>query len=258
MAKVISFGVSKGGAGKTTSLAVTSYLLAKEGYKVLAIDLDLQGSLTKILSQRDIFDFDEMTILEAMKDQDALRYTVPIIENLDLIPSNDCFALLPKYLYNEYPSKLVMTCLDRTLRDARKQYDFILLDCPASCLSEATLNALVASDYAIVLFETSEFCWEAIPRFIETVQSTKEKANAKLELAGILTNVIDVRSRKENQDYVDKLNKEYPGMRFENIVNRTTKTRRLQKKGFSEDNPELEQAVEPFKPFVKELLSRVQ
>jgi arsenite-transporting ATPase len=51
--RYIMFG-GKGGLGKTTFSAATSYYLAKKGYKVLVFSVDPQASLTDIF-QRDIF-----------------------------------------------------------------------------------------------------------------------------------------------------------------------------------------------------------
>ena len=39
----------KGGTGKTTTTLILSYLLSRKGYKVLAVDLDPQASLTLAL-----------------------------------------------------------------------------------------------------------------------------------------------------------------------------------------------------------------
>ncbi|MQS77129.1 ParA family protein, partial [Lactobacillus halodurans] len=47
-AKVLSFLNFKGGVGKTSTTALTSYNLAKLGYKVLAIDFDPQANLTSL------------------------------------------------------------------------------------------------------------------------------------------------------------------------------------------------------------------
>ena len=65
MAKVISFALQKGGVGKTTATALTSYLLSQD-YKVFAVDFDSQGNLTQLLTQQDVYEFRGTTILEAI------------------------------------------------------------------------------------------------------------------------------------------------------------------------------------------------
>ncbi|WP_350494372.1 ParA family protein [Peribacillus frigoritolerans] len=44
-ATVITVGLQKGGVGKSTSSGILSYFLSREGYKVLAVDMDSQGNL---------------------------------------------------------------------------------------------------------------------------------------------------------------------------------------------------------------------
>ena len=52
MAITITMGIQKGGCGKSTTAGILSYLLSRDGYKVLAIDLDSQGNLTELLSNQ--------------------------------------------------------------------------------------------------------------------------------------------------------------------------------------------------------------
>ena len=40
-------GIQKGGCGKSTTTGILSYLLREDGYRVLAIDMDSQGSATR-------------------------------------------------------------------------------------------------------------------------------------------------------------------------------------------------------------------
>ena len=83
----------KGGSGKTTSSAHLAQRLALKGYRVLAIDLDPQASLTALHGVQPEFD-----LLDGGTLYDAIRYEDPVpiaevirktyIPNLDLIPGN--------------------------------------------------------------------------------------------------------------------------------------------------------------------------
>ena len=53
MAKVISCAHEKGGVGKTTTTVSLGIGLAREGKKVLLLDADPQGDLTKCLGVKD-------------------------------------------------------------------------------------------------------------------------------------------------------------------------------------------------------------
>ena len=58
--KVISVVNYKGGVGKTTFVANIAAKLAKEGKKVLLIDLDPQGSLTFSFIKVDLFNSNDI------------------------------------------------------------------------------------------------------------------------------------------------------------------------------------------------------
>ena len=84
MGVIISFGIQKGGVGKSTTTGISSYLLSKE-YKVLAVDFDSQGNLTQFLIQKNIYDFTHKTVLEALKEKNPTPYIYKITEpNLQL------------------------------------------------------------------------------------------------------------------------------------------------------------------------------
>src|SRR5699024_7972275 len=59
--------------------------------------------------------------------------------------------------------------LHLTLTELKDDYDYIFIDTPPA-LSEQTTNALAASDFVIVLYECSKFCYSAIDNFMETVE----------------------------------------------------------------------------------------
>ncbi len=66
MATCITFGIQKGGVGKTTTAALSSWLLSRNS-RVLAVDMDSQGNLTQVLSRRPPESFAGRTVLEALK-----------------------------------------------------------------------------------------------------------------------------------------------------------------------------------------------
>ncbi|MFP3490536.1 AAA family ATPase, partial [Staphylococcus sp. SIMBA_130] len=63
----------KGGSGKTTSSIHTAQRLALKGYRILAVDIDPQASLTSLFGYRPEYDF-----LESGTIYDAIRYVDPV------------------------------------------------------------------------------------------------------------------------------------------------------------------------------------
>jgi len=88
MATCITFGIQKGGVGKTTTAALSSWLLSRKS-RVLAVDMDSQGNLTQVLSRRPPESFAGRTVLEALKKGRPDTYIHRIEESLHLLPADD-------------------------------------------------------------------------------------------------------------------------------------------------------------------------
>ncbi len=260
----ITFGIQKGGCGKTTTTGITAHILAQEYNKrVLVVDMDSQGNQTEYLARVDIYDFDGRTIFEALKEGDVRPYIVPLSDNLHVVPATDILATFSYWLYHDgrtqYPeaSGMHLKALRKALEPVQDAYDYILIDTPPH-IGEQTLNSLVASDYVVVMFESSKFCLSAVERFFETVAFVQGQLNPDLKVAGILRNLNDKR-RSDMKDLIELCGEQYPDWVFESIIDRMAATGRLALTGFDEsENRELKKAIEPYREFVKELIGRVQ
>lgn len=252
---MITFGISKGGASKTTTAGITGYLLS-QNHKVLLVDIDSQGNLTSFLSgEDDICNvFEEQTVLEAIKEEDVRPYILSISQNLDIIPSNDYLSLLPRYLYRDFKGRDPNYVLQQSLKPVMEHYDYIIIDTPPS-LSEMTINAVFASDSVVIMFDGSQFCYYAIEKFLEICAAAKEKGNERLEVAGILFSIVDQRTL-DTRAMLDLIDDEFAGYRFDTIIKRKAATKRLPIFGFT-DNPEIKKATEQYTDFIKELKERV-
>jgi chromosome partitioning protein len=258
MAKIITFGISKGGCSKTTSSAITAYLLS-QNEKVLAIDMDGQGNLTSILTgEYDICNvFEERTVLEAILEGKAEPYIVNVYRNLDLLPSNDFLATLSRKMYE---NNLKLNALEIALESVMNHYDWIIIDTPPA-LSEQTLMPLSTrspeGSFAVIMFDGSMLTYYAIPKFMEIIEETRERFNSNLQTLGILFNLIDAKA-KENEAMQKVIDQDYPNLRFNSIIRRRATTRRLAINGLNQENKELHNALELYIPFVKEMKERVQ
>lgn len=261
-AKVITFGLQKGGVSKTTSTGVFAHLLSKDGYKTLGIDMDSQGNLTEFLSDQSSNAFKNNSIFEAIVTKKPKDYIVNISENLDLIPANNYLALFSKWLYIErlpnneiyrYKGK-VYEQLKLMIDEIRDEYDFILIDTPPA-LSEQTTNALYTSNYVLVMFEASKFCYSAIPNFMESVEVSQELSPYDVEPVGMIRTLNDKR-RSDSKYFNNKIAEDYPDLIFDTVITRKASTGRLPLFGFV-DNSELSQALEQYKEVYKQFMERI-
>lgn len=238
-------------------------MLREDGYRVLAIDMDSQGNLTELLTGQPSNEFIDRSVLEAMQHHDVKSYLVPISENLDLLPATNFLATLPRWIYTgiTYKGETIpfsgnpSLILDKTLEQVRDEYDFIIIDTPPS-LSEQTTNALCASEYVVVLFESSNWCYSAIPNFMDSVESANEFGHRDTKVIGILRTLNDVR-RTDAKAFNEMIEEDYPDAVFQTVITRKAPVGRLALYGFNE-NPELKQALDPYKSFYKELIERVK
>lgn len=151
---VINF---KGGSGKTTTAAHLAQKLALDGYRVLAIDLDPQASLSALHGIQPEFDLpDGGTIYDAIRYDDPLPLRSVIqktyFTNLDLIPGNlDLmeFEHTTPMALRERSGNLFFTRVGDALADVESDYDTVVIDCPPQ-LGFLTMSALSAATAILV------------------------------------------------------------------------------------------------------------
>lgn len=214
MTKVISFLNHKGGVGKTTSTINVGAALALLGKKVLLIDFDPQASLTQSLG----IDNSKETIFTALKNEVNNSGSLPIINkqsNLDIVPSNIELINAEIMLSSEMARERF---LDTLISKVKKQYDFILIDCPPA-LGIISINAMVASDEIIIPVQTEVLSLHGMFSIIDTIKKAQVKLNTKLLLRGFLLTQYDGRTAL-HKDVVENVKKMYNEKVFKTIIRR--------------------------------------
>lgn len=146
----------KGGVSKTTTAMTLAQGLSLRGHKVLAIDLDPQGSLTTlfgILPQTEVAE--DMTALPLLRGEHvaidhAVRQTY--WDGIDLVTAAPTLFAAEFAIPSQHgqPSRTnFWSVLSRGLIGARTSYDVIVIDTPPA-LSYLTINALMAADGIVV------------------------------------------------------------------------------------------------------------
>jgi chromosome partitioning protein len=254
MAITICFCVQKGGVGKTTTSAITAHLLSKES-RVLAVDFDSQGNLTQFLTQRNIYDFEGRTALEACQEKDPRPYIYRINDNLHILPAEDFLSLFARYLYDKYTGHRSLL-LKETLDVVKDDYDYIIIDLPPN-LGEQTVNGLSAADYAVIMLQSEPFCYDAVDRFTEFLIEAQKNANPDLRMAGILTSMLDTRASLDN-GIIDRARDTYGDVVFNTTIKRRTRLKEFSVSGVLESTKADRDALEQYYQFVEELKQRVK
>ncbi|MBR6413722.1 MAG: ParA family protein [Oscillospiraceae bacterium] len=200
--QVIAVANQKGGVGKSTSVFCLGAGLARKGKKVLLVDVDPQGDLTKMLGVRTPHEL-PVTLSSLLTDvvsqvDDSCPQTDAAIlhhaEGFDFIPANRTLSAVEVNLINVMSRE---TVLQRLLDSVKKNYDFVLLDCRPS-LGMLVINALSAADQVLIPVQADYLAAEGMTELVGTVQAIKRQINPKLKVGGIfLTMANETNFRKE-------------------------------------------------------------
>lgn len=150
----------KGGSGKTTTAAHLAQHFALQGFRVLAIDLDPQASLSALHGYQPEFDVEENgTLYGAIRYDDGRRELADIIRPtyfplLDIIPANielmEFEHETPKALAQRQDGDpLFFARVARVLGSVEDRYDVVVIDCPPQ-LGFLTLSALCAATAVLI------------------------------------------------------------------------------------------------------------
>ena len=151
----------KGGSAKTTTSLYLAQFLALRGYRVLALDLDPQASLTSMFGIQPEFDLGENdTIYGAIRYDDRRRPLADIIRStyfsgIDLVPGNlelmEFEHETPRALMkSKRPAgQMFFKRVGAALSDVEANYDIVVVDCPPQ-LGYLTLGALCAATSLLI------------------------------------------------------------------------------------------------------------
>lgn len=155
--QIISVVNYKGGSGKTTSSAHLAQRLALKGYRVLAIDLDPQASLSALHGIQPEIDLETSgTIYDVVRYDNAVPIREVIrptyIRGLDLIPGNlelmEFEHATPAAILSG-GARSFFTRVRDALNDVDDDYDVVIVDCPPQ-LGFLTMSSLSASTGVLV------------------------------------------------------------------------------------------------------------
>ncbi|HEX2088111.1 MAG TPA: AAA family ATPase [Solirubrobacteraceae bacterium] len=206
MAETIAILSQKGGTGKTTSVRTLTDVLRRLDLRVLAVDLDPQGNLS------DYFDVDpeaSPTIGDVLSGRAKAREAV----HDDVVPANLSLAEAELALAGKMGRELT---LKRALKDLKRDYDIVFLDCPPT-LGLLTVNALVAADWALLSAEAQYFAMQGVEQALEVVELARDSLNPDLEWLGVVFNIADMRTI-HSRDAYQALREEFGDKVFDTTI----------------------------------------
>lgn len=187
MKKIVSIANQKGGVGKTTLSVNLAYNLAVSGHKTLLIDIDPQGNATSSLNVKKPrhggtyrflvtgeYHADEIEKIEGCK-------------NLELLAASYSLRDLEAGIKGEKDHRLY---LKTAFHQAKKNWDYILIDCPPS-LGMLTANALAVSDEILIPIQPEFLAMEGLAQMIEAQKLVQREVNPELKVGGIVMNMMD-------------------------------------------------------------------
>ncbi|MCD7954311.1 MAG: ParA family protein [Lachnospiraceae bacterium] len=193
--QIICLGNQKGGVGKTQTCVNLGVDLARQGKKVLIVDLDPQASATISLGfpRPDQFPVTVSTVLgKILTDQpiDPGEGILHQAEGVDLMPADIQLSGMEVSLVNMISRE---TVLRQYLDTVKSQYTHILIDCQPS-LGMLTVNALAAATRIIVPVQAEYLPAKGLEQLLQTVGKVRRQINPTLQIDGILLTMVDKRT----------------------------------------------------------------
>lgn len=193
--QVIAVANFKGGSAKTTTALYLTQFLALQGFRVLAIDLDPQASLSAMFGYQPEFDLSEGETLYGAIRYDAARRPMREVvretyfDGVSLVPGN--LELM------EFEHHTPRAMAERTLRGAdvffrrvgaaiaevAEDFDIVVIDCPPQ-LGYLTMGALNAATAMLITIHPQMVDVASMNQFLlmtSDVMSVIEEAGGRLD-----------------------------------------------------------------------------
>lgn len=201
-AKVVIFGIHKGGEGKTTSaFNLASFFAMKKGKKMLVIDLDSSANATITMvknmacADRSLYD----VVIGRCSMRDLVCETT--VENLHIVPSGENMKGFARAISNESGAdyRLVDILEGSGLVN---EYDYIFVDSPPQ-LELITSNGLAAADYLVVPMQCTRYSVKGLVDILAEANKLKKRVNPKLCFLGAFISRFNVVTNIDRDVYKD-------------------------------------------------------
>lgn len=190
---LVAVGNQKGGTGKTTVTVNLAAALGFGGYRCLILDLDPAAGATKHLGVPGNSFAGTLELLTTDETLDALAITERMPKNVELVPSRTQLSELDSLLSRFVDRTRI---LDRTIEQARKNYDFILLDTAPSAADITTVAAYSTTEWFMLSAFPHPLSLAGIDEALKDVADVRRHRNPNLEVLGVVFSNVDGRASR--------------------------------------------------------------
>lgn len=198
--KILAVCNQKGGVGKTTTTLNLANALKESGQRVLVMDADPQGNLTRSLVPEQANRKQSLSEL-IHYNVAGMTYTPEMFithtDTLDIIVSSKILAAANSLLGTVSDSNTVLKTALAILTHNGADYDVVLTDC-APALDLLVVNALNASTGIIIPTEPADYSIDGIVSVVETITRIQNTTNPDLKIEQIVINKFDTRKKNHH------------------------------------------------------------
>jgi len=207
----------KGGVGKTHLCWLIAGVCEEQKRRCLVLDLDKQGNISTTLLGSDISgDGCEHFFDPAIDPNASSLIQRSSLQHVDCIPGSFALEQFNQTSPADWEGSGMERSLVDPLRELRRLYDFILLDCPAD-VSLITYAALCASDFLMIPLETANWGALGTQHILTAMQHVQDHHNKHLNLLGFVASRYK-RGRTYQQAYFRELQEHFGDDAFETVI----------------------------------------
>lgn len=239
----------KGGASKTTSTALQSYELSRNGFKVLTIDNDPQANLTEFLLQSRTFNADISNVI--LEDENIEDCITNVKENLDILPSSLNYVYIDDVDRTRFNTNKLKYQIDRV----KESYDFIFIDVPPSININLKL-AIHSCTHINLVVQTKMPSFSGSKKLIQWLEYYLEENKIDVTLIGALPTLTH-QMKEKHKNVLEIIREEYGTDTYDNYVDYSDRIDTFNDFGITEDEYWSERTLYKFNQINNEMLEKI-
>ncbi|WP_286346840.1 ParA family protein [Frondihabitans sucicola] len=205
--RVMTVSNQKGGVGKTTTTVNLAAGLARNGARVLVIDLDPQGNASTALGVE--HRAETASVYDVVVGEAAIADVIqksPEFDQLFCVPSTIHLAgaeiELVSLVAREQRLRTALDAFLASTSGSETRFDYVFIDCPPS-LGLLTINAFVAAQEVLIPIQCEYYALEGLSQLLRNIQLIEKHLNPVLTVSTILLTMYDGRTNLSQQVAAD-------------------------------------------------------